>query len=553
MKVMGIHSFVHDSGACMASDGKVIAISEERLDRVKHSAVFPKLSIQYVLNEFGVQNINEVDLVVCDMFEGEGAETLKCIRKFGYRGRAESIRHHDAHAASSYFSSSFNDSAVMVVDGAGSNGAEYPDGKPLHPLASQLGWMQEVQSLYRGSGTNLNLIRRTFATPEHSLGIGFLYGLSSEYLGFDKLDGGKLMGLAPYGKKRKEYRDSLFIDSDGHILIPFDRSQFTNNYLSNLGAELFPGTKPRSANGPFARDHMDIAFYVQQKTEEAMLFVARNLRSLTASNNLCIAGGVGLNGPSNTLIAKNAGFKNVFIQPAASDAGIPLGCALYGYNVVLGGRKRFRMKHAFLGHEYTTEEISSAVKKFSDLINTDQPANIARVAAKAISDGKIVGFFYGASEFGPRALGNRSILADPRREDIKDILNKRVKFRESFRPFAPAVLEEYASEYFDISRESPFMLHIVRAKPDKSRLIPGALHVDGTARIQTVSKRVIPHFRSIIYEFYKLTGIPMLVNTSLNVSGEPIVETPEDAIRCLLSSGLDILVLRDWLIEKDVR
>ncbi len=552
MRVLGIHAFIHDSGACLVSDGDVIAISEERLDRVKHSAAFPRLSVRYVLKEFGLKDINIVDLIVYDLFEGCGPEVLKGIRELGYRGRVQSIRHHDAHAASAYFASPFDESAVMVVDGAGSNGVEYPDDQPEHFLSGNFVWMQEVQSFFRGSGSKLNIIRRTFATPEYSLGIGFLYGLSCEYLGFDKLDGGKLMGLAPYGKPRRNFRSSLFVNSDGHCLIPFNRDQFEDDYLKNLGAALFPGTKPRGAETRLGPAQRDIAYYVQQKTEEAMFQQAKYLRGLTASGNLCLAGGVALNGAANTLIAEKAGFENVFIQPAASDAGIPLGCALYGYHVVLGGEKRFRMKHAFLGRRYTSREIASAINKYRDGIIADQPRNAMRIAARAICDGKIVGFFQGASEFGPRALGSRSILADPRRPDVKDVLNKKVKFRESYRPFAPTVLQEHAAEFFEISHESPFMLHIVRARPGKARLVPGAVHVDGTARIQTVQKRDASAIRAVVMEFYKLTGVPMLVNTSMNVSGEPIVETPEDAIQCLLNTGLDMLVLESWIIRKDV-
>lgn len=551
MKVLGIHAYIHDSGACLVSRGRVVAVSEERLDRVKRSAAFPHRSIRYVLDAFGIRDIHEMDLVVYDLFERQGDETLRDIRSLGYRGRIEGIRHHDAHAASAYFASPFDEAAVLVVDGAGSNGMEYPAGQPPHYLTGHFDWMQEVQSIFRGAGLDLNLIRRTFATPKHALGIGFLYGIACEYLGFDKLDGGKLMGLAAYGKKSARFRDPLFLDSDGHLLIPFDRERFLRNPFEYLKKKILHGTSFREPGCEITKSHQDIAFYVQQQTEAAMLRLAMQLHRISPSKNLCLAGGVALNGHANSLITGQAGFENVFIQPAASDSGIPLGCALYGYHLILGGKKRFHMEHAFLGRKYSTDEVNAAVKKFAREVRVSRPGDIMRHTAVAIAGGKIVGFFHGASEFGPRALGNRSILADPRRPDMKDILNRKVKLRESFRPYAPAVLEERAKEFFESADASPFMLRIVRVKPRKARFIPAALHVDGTARLQTVSPQTHPAFHSLIREFHGLTGIPMVINTSMNVSGEPIVETPEDAIRCLLNTGLDMLVMEDMALEKN--
>lgn len=550
MTVLGIHSFIHDSGACIAADGRVSAISEERLDRIKHSAAFPVLAIEYVLGESGLSDINDVDLVVYDMFEGEGAETLKGILSLGYRGRIESIRHHDAHAASAYFASPFDDAAVLVVDGAGSNGREYPRGSPEHFLSGSMDWMQEVQSFYRGSGAGLSLVHRTFATPGNALGVGFLYGVSCEYLGFDKLDGGKLMGLAPYGKKKPKFNDDTFQDMCGDLLIPFEREILLREDWVKTGRRLFPGVPRRKPGGAMLQGHMYAALHVQQQAESAMLALAKHARRMTGSKNICLSGGVALNGNANTVIAENAGFEEIFIQPAANDYGIPLGCALYGFHVILGGAKRFRMKHAYLGRKYSGAEIDAAIDKFGGKITSRKTSSWSREAALAISKGKILGFFSGASEFGPRALGNRSILADPRRKDIKDILNSRVKFREPFRPYAPAALEEFADDYFVTRGPSPYMLLIVNARKEKKKLIPGVLHIDGTARLQTVTKKYSPELYSVVEKFHDATGVPMLLNTSMNVSGEPIVETPEDAIRCLLGTGLDALVMCGRIIEK---
>jgi len=548
--VLGIHAFIHDSGACIARDGEVFAISQERLDRVKRSAAFPAEAVRYVLSAAGIGGINEVDVAVFDLFERQGGETLLGLRNLGYRGRAEPLRHHDAHAASAYFASPFDEAAVLVVDGAGSNGEEYPPGAPPHFLASHFGWMQEVQSFYRAEGNSIILVRRTFATPGYALGIGFLYGLASEYLGFDKLDGGKLMGLASYGRHRKKFDENLFADADGDLLVPFRRTGPVDEDFSRLGREIFAGTPPRGPEEKILQAHSDLAFFVQKQAEKTMLALARRLRAVTGSKNLCLAGGVALNGPANMKILQEAGFDNVFIQPASNDSGIPLGCALHGLHSSPGGAPRFRMKHAFLGREYSTTEIESALRTHQAALDVSRPENTAAALAASLAAGETAGLFHGPSEFGPRALGARSILADPRRPDMKHILNSRVKFREPFRPYAPAVLEERAADFFFSSGPSPFMLLIADARPGPAKKIPAAVHADGTARLQTVDRKTNPRLYSIVREFDRLTGIPMVLNTSMNTSGEPVAESPEDAVNCLLKTGLDCLAIGDFLVRK---
>lgn len=550
MKILGIHAFIHDSGACLATDGKIIAISEERLDRKKRSDAFPALSIDCALSEAGLKDINDADLVVYDLFERKGDETLRGIRDAGFRGRVECVRHHDAHAASAYFASPFGDAAILVVDGAGSSGEEYPPGLPPHFLAGRLGWMQEVQSLYRGGGNCISLIRRTHATPRYSMGPGFLYGIACEHLGFDKLDGGKLMGLAAYGRPRKKFREELFSDLSGDILIRFERRKPLDEDMERLRREIFAGAPPRVRGAPVKTQHADLAHFIQRQTEKAMLALARHAREVTGSRNLCLAGGVALNGIANTKIIEHAGFENVFIQPASNDAGIPLGCALWGRHIALGGKKRFQMEHAFLGRSYGRKEVKSVLDKRRKSLTVTKPGSIAKTVAGAVAAGKIVGLFHGRSEYGPRALGARSILADPRRPDIVDILNATVKFREPFRPYAPAVLEERAGEFFHIASLSPFMLLVAKTRRGKEKLIPGVVHADGTARIQTVNKKTTPLLYSIIKEFNTLTGIPMVLNTSLNVAGEPMAETPEDAVGLLLRTGLDSLAAEGYYVER---
>jgi len=550
MIVLGIHAFIHDSGAAIVRDGAVCAISEERLDRVKRSAAPPLRSAGYVLAAAGLNDINEVDLVVYDLFEKQGRETLEFIRDIGYKGRVEAVCHHDAHAAAAYFASPFDEAAVMIVDGAGSGGDERPPGEPPHPLAKKLGWMQEVQSFYLAKRNSIELVRRTYATPDRAFGLGFVYGIACEYLGFDKLDGGKLMGLASYGRPSGKFKPGLFRDFDGDILVPFEREKLLSGDWKYLERKLFPGTPKRKPGGRILQVHKDAAYFIQKETEEAMLRMAAALRAGTGAKNLCLSGGVVLNGAANMLIEKKAGFDRIFIQPAANDAGIPLGCALHGYHVLLGGKKRYRMKDAFLGRAYSEKAIKDALAAEKQRVRAEKRKDAADVAARAIAEGKIVGLFDGAGEYGPRALGARSILADPRDPDMKDRLNATVKFREPFRPYAPAVLAKRSTEFFEPRTDSPFMLKIADAKPEVAKRIPAVVHVDGTARLQTVDAGRPAMLREIITEFDRLTGVPMVLNTSMNVSGEPIVETPAYAVRCLLGTGMDMLFIGGYVVVK---
>jgi len=549
MKIMGIHSYIHDSGACLIDGKDVCAISEERLSRIKYDASFPKQAIKYVMRRFGVHDINEIDLIVFDLFERQGKVTEVGVRESAYEGELVSICHHDAHAASAFYCSPFDDAAVLIVDGAGSRGNEYPEGGAPHYLSALGGRTQEVQSIYRGSGNSLHLIRRTYSTSEYAIGVGFLYGLASEFLGFGKLQGGKLMGLAAYGNKNPRFRHNVFTGVDGEELIRFRQEILERGDWEAISRELFGGLPRPEPGVELGREYADLAYYVQTETEAAMVRMAQNLYDVTGARNICLAGGVALNGIANKMIIEQTPFERIFIQPASSDSGIPLGCALYGKHAVLGLPRDWEMKHAFLGADYGEKQLSELISGYPEL-KAERPERIWEDAAREIADGRIVGWFQGGSEFGPRALGNRSILADPRDPVMKDKLNKKVKHREAFRPYAPAVLESRAAEFFDYDLPSPFMLLIGRARPENAGRIPAVVHADGTARVQTVNPDINPIFYHLIEAFERITGIPMVLNTSFNVAGETIVESPQHAIDCFLKTDMDLLYIDNFKITK---
>ncbi|MFA6451097.1 MAG: carbamoyltransferase C-terminal domain-containing protein [bacterium] len=551
MKILGIHSFIHDSGACLMDGGGVCAISEERLSRIKYDAAFPKKAIEYVLARSNISDINQADLAVFDLFERQGKMTELGIRQSGYTGELASVQHHDAHAASAFFCSPFEDAAILVVDGAGSRGDEFVDGGSRFYLNDLGGRTQEVQSIYRGKGNRLHQIRKTYSSSEYAIGVGFLYGLASEFLRFGKLQGGKLMGLAAYGENNKRFRRRIFAGSDGEVLIPFKQEHLESENWDIISRELFGGL-PRPAPGvELGQEYADLARYIQEETEAAMVRIARNLYDITGSKNICLAGGVALNGIANMLILERTPFENIFVQPASGDSGIPLGCALYGKHVMKNQPRDWEMRDAYLGGAYDDKGIRQLLKEYKGIKISKLP-RVWEDAAREIAAGKIAGWFQGGSEYGPRALGNRSILADPRDPDMKDKLNRRVKLREHFRPYAPSVLEERVAEYFECDRESPFMLLIGHTKPGRAALIPAVVHVDGTARVQTVNSETNGIFYRLIQAFERETGVPMVLNTSFNTSGEPIVENPEHALECFIKTGMDVIYLNSFKITKNI-
>jgi carbamoyltransferase len=395
----------------------------------------------------------------------------------------------------------------------------------------------------------LYTIRKDYAMPGFANGLGLLYMGASIFIGLGDFGSGKVMGLAPYGGRTdgRRFRRSFYEIVDGAVLIPSKKNfvrhidQFQRLYYPDI---------PKREKGELPDDvYTEIAYEVQDALEEALIEVANHLYRLSPSKNLCYAGGVGLNSVANKKILDNSPFEHIFVQPAACDTGIALGCALYGAHMLMGedhGKHRF--KNAYLGRPYSGGEVLAALRNTANIAFRKEPRIVER-AAGLLAEGRILGWFEGGSETGPRALGHRSILCHPGKPGMKDILNARVKHREGFRPFAPSVLRECASDYFDITCESPYMLLIAKVKEDKREVVPAITHVDGTARVQTVTREDNGRFYDLIAEFYKITGVPVILNTSFNIAGEPIVETPADALRCFMSTEMDYLVIEDYLIE----
>src|SRR5260370_13224690 len=350
------------------------------------------------------------------------------------------------------------------------------------------------------------------------------------------------MGLGSYGR-REQVTHRVEI-KDGTLHVPHWTTDFRQPYVMDGGGW---------EASPTMLHWEDLAWRVQDDTENALLARAQWLRETTGAKNLCIAGGVALNCVANGRVVREAGFENVWIQPAAGDDGIAIGCAYYGYLEILKQRCSFVMDHYYVGKRYTDQDIHSATEKFLVRIQTSavRSDDICRDTAKLLAEQRVIGWFQGGSEFGPRALGNRSLLADPRKAEMKDILNKRVKHRQAFRPFAPIVLADRATEIFEGEEDSPFMLIAKKVRTEWRDRIPAIVHVDGTARVQTVSEDTNPVLYRLLKEFEALTGVPVLINTSFNVKGEPIVETPRDAMICFLNNGIDNLVLHDTLISKN--
>jgi len=352
------------------------------------------------------------------------------------------------------------------------------------------------------------------------------------------------MGLAPYGRPDR-IKPLLELKGNGQLAVPEWSEEFNRPWLSDVGEAW--------ETSPSMQHWEDLAWRVQDDTEKVLLARARWLRETTGAKNLCMAGGVALNCVANGRIAREAGFDNVWIQPAAGDDGIAIGCAYYGHMAIQRKPRSFVMKHANLGVDYSDKDVHELInRRFVRLVTkTTSSKNICADTARLLSEGQIVGWFQGRSEFGPRALGNRSILADPRKPEMKDRLNKRVKHRQSFRPFAPIVLAERAAEIFEGGQQSPFMMLAESVRPNWRERIPAIVHVDGTARLQTVRQEDNPILHALLKEFEALTGVPVLLNTSFNVKGEPIVETPGNALACFLGTGIDYLVLHDLLITKN--
>lgn len=568
--VLGINAYDHDVSACLLRDGAIAyAISKERVTREKHATGFYQEVIDYCLSAEGIK-LSDVAVVVrnCYVLPIEDLETrllYENIPEFlapEERAMARShplylkpsdkvltLSHHLAHAYSAFAASPFEEGVVMIVDGVGSYAADVREPGQMTQGANPLA--RESESYYRFQGSELTTLKKVWLDPVRGFlsdefyfmpGLGAMYSRVSSYIFADWNKCGEIMGLAPYG--RPNAFKPLVEIKDGELQFPAWDQAFDRPWDLDEDADW---EKSRH------RAHWeDVAWRMQDDTETVLLARAKWLRETTGARNLCIAGGVGLNCVANGRLVREAGFDNVWIQPAAGDDGIAIGCALYGQLAVLKQPRNYVINDAYFGVDYTQVSAREEAQRTRYRLETKvtHSDDITGDAARQLSEGRVFGWFQGRSEFGPRALGNRSILADPRKADMKDILNKRVKHRQAFRPFAPIVLAERAAEIFEGAEESPFMLIAKRVKPEWRDRIPAIVHVDGTARVQTVREDQNPRLYQLLKAFEAITGVPVLLNTSFNVKGEPIVETPEDAIECFLGTGIDVLALHDMLIEK---
>lgn len=548
--VVGLHAFGHEAGACVASPHGVWALSEERLSRQKYDGGFPSRSLDWALDAAGVGALADVDLVVFDLIEDGAPKVLAALKDRGYHGAVHACRHHDAHAASAFFASPFEEAAVLTIDAGGSRERETGPGLAPSPQQTSHPDFREVQARYRGHDHRLHTLRRTVVGPPYSVSPGVIYGLTAVFLGCGELGAGKVMGLAAYGKQDRRFQTPLLqlMDGDHLAACPFD-DPLGPQTVSRFLPTLFDGVAPIDSTAELTDRHRDVAAHVQQQTSEAVLYLVRHLVSMTRTPRLCLAGGYGLNVLTNSRILRETPVRELFVQPAATDCGIPLGCALWGQHQVLGEPRRFQMETAALGGQYDTADIERALSDVTGLV-VKQREDIPEATAAAVAQGRIVGWFQGRSEFGPRALGHRSILADPRDVRTTERLNAEIKHREPFRPYAPVTLLASADRYFALPAPSPFMLLAAEVRPDWRPRLPAITHVDGTARVQTVDPPKEPRLARTLAAFEAETGVAVMLNTSFNRAGEPIVERPEDALDMLLHTGLDGLAMEDFWIEK---
>ena len=559
--ILGISCYYHDSAAVLIRDGQIVfAAQEERYTRKKHDEEFPRNAVKHAMEAGGItaqdlsavvfyekpllkffERILETEIKVWPrgfiMFHRAMREWMtkklwipQNIRKeLSYTGPLFFTTHHESHAASAFFCSGFDEAAVVTVDGVGE-------------------WA--TTTIAHGKGKDLRTLRE-IRFP-HSLGL--LYSAITYYLGF-KVNSAeyKVMGLAPYGKPTymKEMRKLVQINEDGSFAL--DMSYFTYEYgLTMTGRkieELF-GHPTRKGEAKLEQFHKDVAASLQAITEELMLKICAEAKRLTGAKDLCLAGGVALNCVANGKILRSGLFNDIFIQPAAGDAGGALGAALSVWHRKYDGARLPRLSNVYLGNAYEKAAIEAMLKEEGVPYEDCGEDGIIEKTAELLEGTNVIGWFQGRMEFGPRSLGNRSIIADARNKENWQKVNLKIKFRESFRPFAPTVLEEKAKDYFDLDRESPYMLLVADVHPNKREEVPAVTHVDGSARIQTVREDQNPLYWKLLKTFEKRTGCGVIINTSFNVRGEPIVESPRDALNCFLNTDMDYLALGTFLLQK---
>jgi len=583
VNILGVSCFYHDSAAALMRNGEIIAaVQEERFTRKKHDSGFPVNAIDYCLSEIGIkagdlsviafydkpfikfERILETALAYAPAGLTQFLEAMpawlkqklwvsEIIRKdFGFDGKIIFAQHHESHAASAFYPSPFQKAAFLTIDGVG-----------------------EWETASFGVGVDNDLDIQEYLRFPNSLGL--LYSAFTYFCGF-KVNSGeyKLMGLAPYGKP--VYRDIILkelidLKDDGSFKINMKYFGFCNSLrMTNIRFNRLFGALPRKPEAELTQKYMDIAASIQSVTEEIMLKMAIHVHKLTGQDNLCLAGGVALNCVGNGKILREGPFKNIWIQPASGDAGGALGAALLAWHKYLGNKRivgdtNDSQKASLLGPSYNDDYIECFLKKENIPYRRLSYDEIIKEVSDLIISGMVIGWFEGRMEFGPRSLGARSIIGDARNPDMQSKMNLMIKYRESFRPFAPSVLEEQAPQWFDIDRESPYMLLTAEVKADKRlkfpdglngleklkiarSLIPAVTHVDNSARVQTVKRSDNPLYYDMIRSFSQKTGCPVIINTSFNVRGEPLVLSPLDAYKCFMRTEMDYLVLGSFLLDK---
>lgn len=577
MIILGINAYHADSSAAILRDGILIAATEEeRFTRVKHWAGFPAQAIQFCLQEAGI-TIHDVDHIAIGR-----DPRAKLLRKLLYvaahpvagyhnlrtrlsnakkvtkleeeftslfpetdaaviKSKLHFVEHHRAHLASSFFASPFQEAALLSIDGSG-----------------------DFSTTMIGRGTNNKMEVIDSVDFPHSMGL--FYTAMTQFLGFPHYgDEYKIMGLAPYGKPMYKEQISKMIIAKPNGLFKLDLKYFTilNSNVITYSADHKPVVASlfsekvsellgpaRKSNDELTQKHKDIARSVQEVAEDIYMHLLHRVHSLTQLDSVCVAGGVSQNSVANGKITRRTPFKKVYIPSAGHDAGIAMGSALYVHHQLLNQPRQQAIWSAYTGADFTNEEIEAILKNKNITYQRKSDEEVYSEAVTCLLDGGVIGWFSGKAEFGPRALGARSIIADPRRADAKDILNSKIKRRESFRPFAPSILEEYVDEYFEVNDRVPFMEKVFPIRSEKQSQIPAVTHVDGSGRLQTVNKEISRRYYQLIDTFREKTGVPILLNTSFN-ENEPIVNTPQEALDCFLRTNMDMLILENCMITRN--
>jgi carbamoyltransferase len=577
MYILGLNAYHADSSAAIFKDGKMIAATEEeRFRRQKHWAGFPSKAVEFCLKEAGI-SLSQVDHIAIGrdpsakmnkkllfLLKNPGGgfnavvDRLKNARKVAsleeefvlidntvdkavIKSKIHQVEHHRSHLASAFFASPFEEAALLSIDGSG-----------------------DFTTTMTGIGKGNQIEVLESVDFPHS--VGLFYTALTQLLGFPHYgDEYKVMGLAPYGEPKyvDKLKEVLRFEDNGLFSLDLKYFRSAKSGIVSYGDDHIPVVAPlytdlmvekfgavRKKEEPLSQYHKDLAASVQRVTEELIFHILNHLQKRTGLNSVCIAGGVAQNSVANGKLTRNTGFKNIYIPSAGHDAGISMGSALYVYNHILKQERAAPIWSAYTGSRSTNEEIEQYLQSRNIAYKRLSDAELYDKVTDQLINAGVVGWFNGRAEFGPRALGARSILADPRRSDAKDLLNAKIKRRESFRPFAPSILKEFVGEYFEVIDEVPFMEKVFPIKKEKHAIIPAVTHADGTGRLQTVDKEVTPRYYNLIETFRKKTGVPILLNTSFN-ENEPIVNSPHDALECYLRTNMDMLVLENCVITRN--